>query len=108
MIAVVSFTMWLVMALCCLIALRTVDIGVGPVAAMFTLFCSVVGLALPTSPGFIGTIQIAFVVALVPFGVDRAEALAASVYYNALITVPALIAAAGILISGIVRSTLPK
>ena len=108
MIAAVSFTMWVVMAFCCLIALRTVEIEVGPVAAMFTLFCSVVGLALPTSPGFIGTIQIAFVVALVPFGVDRAQALAASVYYNTLITVPALIVAAGILISGLVRSTLPK
>lgn len=102
-VAALSLGMWVVMTICCLIALRTVEIEAGVAAAVVTLFLSVVGLALPTTPGFIGTIQIAFVLALVPFGVERDHALAASIYYHALITVPPLIAAAGIVLSGYVR-----
>jgi glycosyltransferase 2 family protein len=107
-IALLSIAMWSVMSACCLIALRTVDIDAGPTAAFFTLFMSVVGIALPTAPGFIGTIQIAFVLALVPFGVGRDQALAASIYYHALITVPPLLVAGAILLNGAVREPLAQ
>jgi glycosyltransferase 2 family protein len=102
-IALLSAAMWFVMTLCVLLALRTVEIYAGPGAAFFTLFLSVVGLALPTTPGFIGTIQLAFVLALVPFDVTRDHALAASVYYHGLITLPPLVVAAAILLGGAVR-----
>lgn len=102
-VAALSLGMWVVMTVCCLVALRTVQIEAGLAMAVVTLFLSIVGLALPTSPGFIGTIQIAFVLALVPFGVSRDQAIAASVYYNAMITVPPLLAAAGIILSGVLR-----
>lgn len=102
-VAALSLGMWVVMAACCLIALRTVEIEAGFATAAMTLFLSVIGLALPTTPGFIGTIQIAFVLALVPFGIGRDQAIAASIYYNALITVPPLLAAAGIILSGVLR-----
>lgn len=102
-VVALSLGMWIVMTACCLIALRTVEIDAGIGAAVVTLFLSVVGLALPTTPGFIGTIQIAFVLALVPFGVGRDQAIAASIYYNALITIPPLLVAAGIILSGVLR-----
>ncbi|HEU4530225.1 MAG TPA: lysylphosphatidylglycerol synthase transmembrane domain-containing protein [Steroidobacteraceae bacterium] len=103
-VALLSAAMWFVMTLCVLLALRTVEIYAGPAAAFFTLFLSVVGLALPTTPGFIGTIQLAFVLALVPFDVSRDHALAASVYYHGLITLPPLLVAAVILLAGGVRA----
>ena len=102
-VALLSAAMWFVMTLCVLLALRTVEIYAGPAAAFFTLFLSMVGLALPTTPGFIGTIQLAFVLALVPFDVSRDQALAASVYYHGLITLPPLLVAAAILLAGGVR-----
>lgn len=102
-VAALSLCMWAVMTVACLVALRTVQIEAGLAMAVVTLFLSVVGLALPTSPGFIGTIQIAFVLALVPFGIDRDHALAASIYYNALITIPPLLVAAGVILSGSLR-----
>lgn len=106
-VALLSIAMWGVMALACLILLRAMGIDAGPAAAVFTLFVSAVGLALPTAPGFVGTIQLAFVVALVPFGVTQAEALAASLGYNALITVPPLIVAMILLLFRRLRAALP-
>lgn len=102
-VGALSLCMWAVMTVSCLVALRTVQIEAGLAMAVVTLFLSIVGLALPTSPGFIGTIQIAFVLALTPFGIGRDQAIAASIYYNALITIPPLLVAAGVILSGSLR-----
>jgi uncharacterized membrane protein YbhN (UPF0104 family) len=57
------------------------------------LFYSAVGLMLPTAPGFIGTIQGMFVLALLPLGFEQPEVLAAAILYNAMITLfPLLLA----------------
>jgi uncharacterized membrane protein YbhN (UPF0104 family) len=55
------------------------------------LFLNVIGLTLPAAPGHVGTVQIAFIVSLAPFGVTQEQAFAASVVYNFLIVVPTVI-----------------
>ena len=46
---------------------------------------------MPAAPGHVGTVQLAFIAGLAPFGVGQAEALAASVIYNVLIVVPTVL-----------------
>jgi uncharacterized protein (TIRG00374 family) len=56
------------------------DAGVPLVAALFLLSITALGVTVPSAPGYAGTIQLCFVVALGVFGVERETALAASVY----------------------------
>jgi uncharacterized membrane protein YbhN (UPF0104 family) len=46
-----------------------------------------VAVALPTSPGYVGSVQAAFVLALLPYAVEREAAIAASVYFHVLVYV---------------------
>ncbi len=59
--------------------------------AVTALLLNVIGLTLPAAPGHVGTVQLAFIVGLAPFGVTRAEAFAGSVIYNVLMVVPTVI-----------------
>lgn len=49
--------------------------------SMIVIAVTALAVTVPTAPGFFGTMQAAFVLALVPFGVPRETALAASVLY---------------------------
>jgi uncharacterized protein (TIRG00374 family) len=51
-----------------------------PQAALLLTVAVVIGGLLPTAPGYLGTLQLCFVVALSPFGVPREAAIAASLY----------------------------
>jgi uncharacterized protein (TIRG00374 family) len=56
-----------------------------PVSAAFVLLAlSTAAITLPSAPGFFGTIQLCFVLALKPYGVDASDAFAASVFYHVL------------------------
>ena len=79
-----SIVQWLAMAVCVHFALLAFDIQVPPYAAILVLALLVTGISLPTSPGFIGTIQFCFVLGLRQFGVDPNTAFAASVFYHAV------------------------
>jgi uncharacterized protein (TIRG00374 family) len=83
-----SILQWLLMSVCIYAAFRAFAIEASYPAAVVVLGFVVAGLALPTSPGFIGTIQYCFVLGLAPFGVDPARALAASIFYHTLLWVP--------------------
>ena len=87
-VLVLSLLSWLCMLTAlhgCMLAL---GLSVSPATSAIILLFSVLGLSLPTSPGFVGTIQIAFVSGAQLFAVDREQALAASILYNLLITLP--------------------
>lgn len=79
-----SIVQWLAMAVCVHFALLAFNIQVPPYAAILVLALLVAGVSLPTSPGFIGTIQFCFVLGLRQFGVDPNTAFAASVFYHAV------------------------
>lgn len=86
-----SLLQWLVFLGCVAFSMRAVDVSVTLASAVSVLLLNVIGLTLPAAPGHVGTVQIAFIVALAPFGVTQEHAFAASVVYNFLIVVPTVI-----------------
>jgi uncharacterized protein (TIRG00374 family) len=84
LILVNSLAQWLAMALCIYSSFLALDIAVSAYAAIVVLAFIVAGVSLPTSPGFIGTIQFCFVFGLEKFGIDSNAAFAASVFYHAI------------------------
>lgn len=79
-----SIFQWIMMSCCIYLALQPFS-DVPFYAAIVVLAITVAGLTLPTSPGFVGTIQFCFVFGLTPFGVDPSKALAASIFYHTLL-----------------------
>ena len=73
---------------------ETVSLGV----ARVVLAVSTLAVTVPSAPGYVGAIQAAFVFALVPFGVLREVALAASVFFLVGHWVPVTLAGAGLLL----------
>ena len=53
-----------------------------PSSSSTPLAATVLAVSLPAAPGFFGTIQLAFVLALVPYGVSESDALAGSVIFH--------------------------
>ncbi len=77
-----SLVQWLLMAACLYCALLAFDIEASPMVAIVILGFTVVGLTLPTSPGFFGTIEYCYVLGLATVGVDASTAISAAIYYH--------------------------
>ncbi len=86
-----SILQWLAVLGCVAFSMRSVDVPVTLGSATATLLLNVIGLTLPAAPGHVGTVQLAFIVGLAPFGVAREAAFAASVVYNFLMVVPTVL-----------------
>lgn len=81
-VLVMTFVQWLLMGICIYVSLLAVGIDV-PLSAAFTVVAfNVAGLTLPSTPGFFGTIQLCFILALRPYGVNTGDAFAASVFWH--------------------------
>lgn len=93
-LATTSLLQWLFMWLCVWLSLAAVGVEVPPAATFVTLVFMVIGISLPNSPGYIGSIQLAYVLALQPFGVAAADAIAASVFFHVLAYVSVIVAGA--------------
>jgi len=83
-VIVTSLAQWACMALCCYISLTALNIDVPLSAASIVLIFTVISVTLPTSPGFVGSIQLAYTLALAPYGVSAGIAFAASVFFHVL------------------------
>lgn len=83
-IAINSIIQWSLMGTCIWLSLAALDIFPPPTAVVLVLVATIIGLSLPTSPGYVGSIQLAFVLSLAPFGVSASEAIAASFFYHVL------------------------
>ncbi|GAA0856228.1 lysylphosphatidylglycerol synthase transmembrane domain-containing protein [Aliiglaciecola litoralis] len=93
-IVIQSLLMWMLMTASIYYVLISLGLDVSWPVAVLVLFCSALGLMLPTAPGFIGTIQAVFALALLPLGWQPEKVLAAAIAYNAMITLwPMLLAA---------------
>jgi len=86
-----SVLQWIAILGCVVFSLRAVDAPVSLAGAASVLLLNVIGLTLPTAPGHVGTVQLAFIAGLAPFGVADEEAFAASVIYNVMMVVPTVI-----------------
>jgi len=89
-----SLLQWGLMGLCIWLSLIAVAVEVPISAAALVLVATIIGISLPTGPGYIGNIQLAFVIALQPFGIPAAQAIAASVFYHVLAYISVLLAGA--------------
>ena len=81
-IVLLSLLQWLMVLGCVALSIASVDVSVSIACATSVLVLNVIGLTLPAAPGQVGTVQLAFTVALAPFGVAHADAFAASVIYT--------------------------
>jgi len=79
-----SIAQWACMWLCIWISLAALGVTAPIAAALLVLAFTVVGVSLPTSPGYVGTIQFAYTLALSQYEIAAATAFAASVFYHAL------------------------
>ena len=94
-IAVNSLVQWSLMGACIWLSLAALDIFLPPSAVVLVLVATIIGLSLPTSPGYVGSIQLAFVLPLAPFGVSASDAIAASFFYHVLAYVSVLLTGLG-------------
>lgn len=83
-IAANSIVQWGLMGLCIFSSLAALGLQVPTSGVMLVLVATIIGISLPSSPGHIGNVQIAYVVALQPFGVSAEQAIAASIFYHLL------------------------
>lgn len=81
-VVLLSFTKWLLVAGCNFISLLALGIDVPAAAGILVLACTVLALLLPSAPGYVGAIQLAYVIALKPFGVSASDAVAASLFFH--------------------------
>ena len=79
-----SLVQWLLLAVCIAISFVALDVDADPTAAIIILGLIVLGISLPGAPGFIGTIELCFVIGLGLFGVDKSQALAVAIFYHVL------------------------
>lgn len=86
-----SILQWLFMYGCIWLSLYAMHLDLGMLAAALTTVFTVIGISLPNSPGYVGSIQLAFTLALEPFGVPAAPAVAASLFFHLLAYVSVVI-----------------
>jgi len=77
-----SFLQWALVGLAVYAALMSVGVEVGVAGAMVVLAATVLAVSLPAAPGFFGTVQLAFVLALAPYGISENAALAGSIIFH--------------------------
>ena len=90
--AALSVVQWACMSLGTAATVAAVGVSV-PFAAGFVIVAvTVAGLVLPSSPGYVGTTQLCFALALAPFDVSSDDAVAASIVFNAACWLPVTLA----------------
>lgn len=85
---VLSLLMWGLFATCILCCLLSVGTDASFAESLQVLGVNVVALMLPAPPGRVGTVQASFAVALAGTSMEHARVLAASIVYNAIMTLP--------------------
>lgn len=93
-IVVTSVAQWGFMGVAAYLAIIAVGAEVQLSAAFVVLAATTFGVTLPAAPGFLGTVQAMFKIALVPYGVSVTAAFAASAFFHVptylIVTLPGL------------------
>jgi uncharacterized protein (TIRG00374 family) len=90
--AVLSIFIWVPNIVIIYLLLLSFGIHLPFFASMVLLVAIVIGVTIPSAPGYIGTIQYATVAGLALFGVPKSLALSFSLVYHAAVFIPATIA----------------
>ncbi len=86
-----SVVQWLAVALAVYGCAAVIGFDAGLAATCLVVVGIVVAFLLPNAPGYAGSVQVAFLVTLVPLGVAREAALAASIVYQLLMVLPLIV-----------------
>jgi glycosyltransferase 2 family protein len=84
-LAVSSLAQWLLMAGCIAASCAALGLDLPFAAAGSVLGLTIIGMSLPSGPGYVGSIQLAFTLGLDPFGIAAGPAIAASLFYHLLV-----------------------
>jgi len=87
-----SLTKWLIATASVWLTLQAFHTDASFGVAMVVLVVTSLAVALPNTPGYVGTMQAAFVIGLSPFGISPHVAFAASVFYLVANWVPTTLA----------------
>lgn len=79
-----SLLQWALVGLAIYAALQSVRVEINMAAVVVTLAATMLAVSLPAAPGFFGTIQLAYVLALIPYGVSENDALAGSIIFHVI------------------------
>lgn len=82
-VGTVSVVQWGVMGLCTYTSILAIGLDVPVSAGFVVLIVTVIGISLPSAPGFFGAIQLSFTLGLTQFGVTANDALSASLVFHA-------------------------
>jgi uncharacterized protein (TIRG00374 family) len=102
-LVLLSVAAWLAWALGAYLTARAVGIELTVVQAVFVTGALNLGVAIPSSPGFVGTYQWLGVSALALFGIGQESALAYAIALQAVWYLPTTVAGLGLLLSGTTR-----
>jgi uncharacterized protein (TIRG00374 family) len=91
-ITALSLLQWLLIGTSIYLCIQAVGVNTPFAVAAAVLILTVAGLTLPTAPGYVGTIQVCFLIGMSGFSTED-QAIAASVLYNFVVTVPVIIPA---------------
>jgi hypothetical protein len=80
-----SIAQWACMCGCIAASCFALGLQTPPPAYAAVLGLTIVGMSLPSGPGYVGSIQLAFSLALAPFAVPTSDAIAASLFYHVLV-----------------------
>lgn len=83
-ILLLSFIVWLIDALAIYLLFPAFNLSLPPVAALVMMVILMIGIAVPTAPGFIGNWHYSCVLGLSLFGIAKTEALTFAIIYHFL------------------------
>ncbi len=81
-VLVTSVAQWAINGLTAYCAVLSFGQTLPLLASFFVVAVIAIGVTVPSTPGFFGVVQWFFWIGVQPFGVDKADAFAASVYYH--------------------------
>lgn len=84
-LGLLSISQWGFMAGCIAASLAAFDFAVPLAASASVLGLTILAMSLPSGPGYVGSIQLAFTLGLAPFAIGASDALAASLFYHVLV-----------------------
>jgi len=112
LLVAISLGAWAMWAVAAMLVARSLSIGLSPMEAMFVTAVVNLGVAIPSSPGFIGTYQWLAVSALALLSVPTDQALAFSILMHAVWYVPTLVVGGVLLVRRLITRahvlTLPR
>lgn len=81
---ILSVTVWIIDMLAIYALFLAFGYSLSPLAAFVLMLILIVGIAIPTAPGFVGNWHYACILALTLFGLEKADALSFAILYHAL------------------------